>query len=57
MGARDESRGPPMKNELELNRTHWDEATRLHLRGDLYGVGKFKAGACRLHRVEVEEVV
>lgn len=44
------------KSELELNRGYWDEATRLHLRGDLYGVQEFKAGGCRLHRVEVEEV-
>ena len=45
-----------MKNERELNRAHWDEATRLHLRGDLYGVREFKAGGCRLHHVEVDEV-
>jgi len=45
-----------MKPELELNRIHWDEATRLHLRGDRYGVEAFKAGGCSLHRVEVEEV-
>jgi len=45
-----------MREELELNQGHWDEATRLHTRGNVYGVEDFKAGACRLHRVEVEEV-
>jgi SAM-dependent methyltransferase len=45
-----------MREELELNRDHWDEATRLHTRGNVYGVDDFKGGACRLHRVEVEEV-
>ncbi len=45
-----------MREELELNRAHWDEATRLHTRGNVYGVEDFKAGACRLHRVEREEV-
>lgn len=45
-----------MREELELNRTFWDEATRMHTRGNVYGVEDFKAGACRLHRVEVEEV-
>jgi SAM-dependent methyltransferase len=45
-----------MREELELNRGHWDEATRLHTRGNVYGLEDFKAGQCRLHRVEVEEV-
>jgi 23S rRNA G2069 N7-methylase RlmK/C1962 C5-methylase RlmI len=45
-----------MREELELNREHWDEATRLHTRGNVYGLEDFKAGQCRLHRVEVEEV-
>ncbi len=45
-----------MREELELNRAHWDEATELHTRANVYGVEDFKAGACRLHRVEVEEV-
>jgi SAM-dependent methyltransferase len=45
-----------MREELELNRRHWDEATEIHTRGNVYGVEDFKAGACRLHRVEREEV-
>lgn len=45
-----------MREELELNRGHWDEATRLHTRGNVYGLEDFRRGACRLHRVEVEEV-
>lgn len=45
-----------MQKELELNRDHWDEATRFHTRADVYGVEDFRAGGCRLHRVEVEEV-
>ena len=45
-----------MREELELNRARWDEATRLHVRGNVYGIEDFKAGLCRLHRVEVEEV-
>jgi SAM-dependent methyltransferase len=45
-----------VRQELKINRGHWDEATRLHTRGNVYGVEDFKAGTCRLHRVEVEEV-
>src|SRR6187455_598996 len=45
-----------MREELELNRGHWDEATRLHTRGNVYGLEDFRAGQCRLHRVEVDEV-
>lgn len=45
-----------MREELELNRRHWDEATAIHTRGNVYGVEDFKAGLCRLHRLEVEEV-
>src|SRR5262245_16510035 len=45
-----------MRESLELNREHWNEATRFHTRGDVYGVEDFRAGGCRLHRVEVEEV-
>lgn len=45
-----------MREELELNRRHWDEATAIHTRGNVYGIDDFKAGTCRLHRVEREEV-
>jgi SAM-dependent methyltransferase len=45
-----------MRTELELNRRHWDEATRLHTRGNVYGTDDFRAGKCRLRRVELEEV-
>src|SRR5688572_28303988 len=45
-----------MRPELELNRARWDEATRIHLRDNVYGVEDFKSGLCRLHRVEVEEL-
>jgi SAM-dependent methyltransferase len=45
-----------MREELELNRDRWDEATRFHARENVYGIEDFKAGMCRLHRVEVEEV-
>jgi SAM-dependent methyltransferase len=45
-----------MRAELELNRRHWDEATRIHTRGNVYGTDDFRAGKCRLHRVEIEEV-
>jgi SAM-dependent methyltransferase len=45
-----------MREELELNRAHWDEATEIHGRANVYGIEDFKAGLCRLHRVEVEEV-
>ena len=30
-----------MREELELNREHWDEATRLHTRGNVYGLEDF----------------
>ena len=45
-----------MQEELELNRDHWDEATRIHTAGNVYGINEFKAGLCRLHPVEVGEV-
>lgn len=45
-----------MREALELNRRRWDEATRIHTRGNSYGVEDFKAGSCLLHRVEIEEV-
>lgn len=45
-----------MRSEMQLNRARWDEATRLHLRGNVYGTEDFKAGRCRLHRVEKEEL-
>ncbi len=45
-----------MREELELNRAHWDEATEIHGRANVYGIEDFKAGLCRLHRVEVEEI-
>jgi hypothetical protein len=45
-----------MRPELALNQQHWDEATRLHTRGNVYGVEDFRAGKCRLNRVELEEV-
>ncbi|MES1175349.1 MAG: class I SAM-dependent methyltransferase [Myxococcales bacterium] len=45
-----------MREDLELNRARWDEATRLHTQGNVYGLEDFRAGACRLHRVEKEEL-
>jgi SAM-dependent methyltransferase len=45
-----------MRPEFELNRARWDEATRFHVRDNVYGVEDFKAGRCRLHRVEVDEL-
>src|SRR5881397_1370409 len=39
-----------------FNRAHWDEAAAIHTAGNTYGIDDFKAGACRLHRLEVEEV-
>lgn len=41
---------------MDVNRAHWDEATELHARGNVYGLEDFKAGRCRLHRIEVEEL-
>lgn len=45
-----------MRAELELNRDHWDEATRNHTRGNVYGTDDFRAGKCQLRRVELAEV-
>src|SRR3954447_19964513 len=45
-----------MQNPAETNRAHWDQATEIHARGNVYGIEDFRAGACRLHRVEVEEL-
>lgn len=41
---------------IDLNRDHWDEATDIHARGNVYGIEDFKAGRCQLHRIEVEEL-
>ena len=41
---------------MDLNREHWDEATDIHARGNVYGIEDFKAGRCQLHRIEVEEL-
>jgi len=43
-------------SSLELNRRHWDEVTDIHARNNVYGIDDFKAGGCRLHRVEREEL-
>src|SRR5271157_1889699 len=45
-----------MSSPLELNRQHWDEVTSIHARNNAYGINEFKAGGCRLHRVEREEL-
>ena len=45
-----------MTSPADLNRAHWDNATDIHARGNVYGIDNFKAGECRLHRVEVEEL-
>src|ERR1017187_3891408 len=45
-----------MNAPLELNRRHWDEVTGIHARNNVYGIDDFKAGGCRLHRVEREEL-
>src|SRR4029077_6379893 len=49
---RERTVGTPM----DLNRGHWDEATDIHARGNVYGIEDFKAGRCQLHRIEVEEL-
>src|SRR6478735_4603633 len=45
-----------MISPSDLNPAHWDDATDIHARGNVYGIENFKAGECRLHRVEVEEL-
>ena len=45
-----------MRAELELNRRRWDEATRFHTRGNVYGTEDFRAGGCRLQGVELAEM-
>jgi len=45
-----------MSTPMASNREHWDEATDLHARGNVYGIEDFKAGRCQLHRIEVEEL-
>ncbi len=45
-----------MREELELNRDHWDNAAEIHTRGNVYGLEDFKAGKCQLQRIEVEEL-
>lgn len=43
-----------MRPEIESNRAYWDDATDIHARGNVNGIDDFKAGRCRLHRVELE---
>jgi len=45
-----------MTSPSDLNRAHWDNATDIHARDNVYGIENFKAGECRLHRVELEEL-
>jgi SAM-dependent methyltransferase len=45
-----------MSTPMNVNRDHWDEATDLHAGGNIYGIEDFKAGRCKLHRIEVEEL-
>jgi len=45
-----------MGRPMDSNRDHWDEATDIHARGNVYGIEDFKAGRCQLHRIEVEEL-
>jgi SAM-dependent methyltransferase len=45
-----------MQESMQINRAHWDEATDIHARANVYGTEDFKAGLCRLHRVEVDEL-
>jgi len=45
-----------MSTPMDANREHWDEATDIHARGNVYGIEDFKAGRYQLHRIEVEEV-
>src|SRR5262245_40624793 len=47
---------PAMSSPMDFNREHWDEATEIHAVGNVYGLEDFKAGRCRLHRIEVEEL-
>ena len=45
-----------MSTPMDMNREHWDEATDIHARGNVYGIEDFRAGRCQLHRIEVEEL-
>jgi SAM-dependent methyltransferase len=45
-----------MNRFVEANRRHWDEAVPLHVAGPFYDVPAFKAGACTLKRLELDEV-
>jgi SAM-dependent methyltransferase len=45
-----------MSTPMDLNRDRWDEATDIHARGNIYGLEDFKAGRCKLHRIELEEL-
>src|SRR5260370_7899072 len=45
-----------MGTPMDSNRDHWDEATDIHARGNVYGIEDFKGGRCQLHRIEVEEL-
>lgn len=45
-----------MSAPMDANREHWNEATDIHARGNVYGLEDFKAGRCQLHRIEIEEL-
>jgi len=45
-----------MDDYLRQNRELWDAWTDLHENSDEYDIGRFKAGECRLHSIELEEL-
>lgn len=55
-GCRFPFRIATMSRPMDVNREHWDEATEIHARGNVYGLDDFKAGQCQLHRIEVDEL-
>ena len=44
------------RDKLAINRAHWNEATEIHSRGNVYGSDDFKRGECQLFRIEVDEL-
>ena len=45
-----------LNDEMKNNRGWWNEAARVHYRGDWYRMNEFRAGAIKLHPLEREEV-
>ena len=45
-----------LDEQIQVNRTNWNERTPVHAASEMYDVEGFKAGRMTLHDVEMQEV-